>query len=426
MVFQEFSLIPAMSGRPEHPAVARAEGPTRAHRRPRDRPAGRRPRSPGSAPTSTPIASSRSCRSVRASWWRSPRPSPRTRASSSSMSRPPRSPRPRSSTLTTAVRRLTAEGISVIYISHHLDEVMAICDRVTVLRDGDVTLVARRPPETTLSTDHREHARPVARERAGVPATTTSTGPGDRSCGSPACRNDRLRDISFDLYRGEIVGVAGPAGQRPERAHAGHLRHRPARSPGAIEIDGRAVAHPRSAATPSTPGSPSSPRIAARAGLVREHSVGHNILMAAWRAVRPRRASSTTARPGGSASGFVEQLNIRTTGPRPAGEGPLRRQPAEGRRREEPVGPAVGAAPRRSDGRCRCRLQARDPDAGAGAGRRWQRHPAGVIGARGAQRGGRPGAGRRDGAILRILDRSAGDDLSEAALSRAVQEEEAS
>ena len=60
-------------------------------------------------------------------------------------------------TLTEAVRLLTAEGISVIYISHHLDEVVAISDRVTVLRDGEVTLSAPTS-EVTLSTII-EHAR---------------------------------------------------------------------------------------------------------------------------------------------------------------------------------------------------------------------------------------------------------------------------
>ncbi len=47
--------------------------------------------------------------------------------------------------LVAAVRRLAADGISVIYISHHLDEVLAICDRMSVLRDGTVTLVRTTP-----------------------------------------------------------------------------------------------------------------------------------------------------------------------------------------------------------------------------------------------------------------------------------------
>ena len=44
--------------------------------------------------------------------------------------------------LMAAIRRIVANGISIIYISHHLEEVLGICDRITVLRDGNVTLVA--------------------------------------------------------------------------------------------------------------------------------------------------------------------------------------------------------------------------------------------------------------------------------------------
>ena len=45
-------------------------------------------------------------------------------------------------TLMHAIRRLAADGISIIYISRRLEEVVGICDRITVLRDGNVALVA--------------------------------------------------------------------------------------------------------------------------------------------------------------------------------------------------------------------------------------------------------------------------------------------
>ena len=85
-------------------------------------------------------------------------------------------------------------------------------------------------------------------------------------------------------------------------------------------------------------------------------------------------------------AGFVDDRAARAVGrgvrraaqhpdhrPRPGGQEPVRRQSAEGRRRQEPVGRAVRAAPRRPDGRRRRRLQARDPHAGPRAGRQRQR-----------------------------------------------------
>ena len=143
-----------------------------------------------------------------------------------------------SRTLMTAVRRLIAEGISVVYISHHLNEIMAICDQVTVLRDGEVTLSAPtagtslsaiiesmlgRSLESALS--YHEHEV----DRTGVPLLRVA-----------GLTNARLRDISFDLFRGEIVGVAGLLGSgRSElmRAVFGIDRL----EAGSVEVDGHPV-----------------------------------------------------------------------------------------------------------------------------------------------------------------------------------------
>ena len=149
-----------------------------------------------------------------------------------------------------------------------------------------------------------------------------------------------------------------------------------------------------------------------RAGLVREHSVGHNILMAPGGG-SPGPASSTTGGRRARPSEFVERAQDPDDRPRPGGQGPLGRQPAEGRRRQEPVCRAIRASPRRPDGRRRRRLQARDPPACARARR------ARATASCWSRRSSRSSAAWRiacsscgDGAVARVLDRAAGDDLS--------------
>jgi ribose transport system ATP-binding protein len=111
-------------------------------------------------------------------------------------------------TLFGLIRRVRAQGVGVIYISHRMEEIFALGDRVTVLRDG--RLVATHPvAEVTVDRlirlmanrevpDHYPR-RPVV---PGEPLLEVA-GLGTR---------DKLRDVSFTLRQGEILGVAGLLG----------------------------------------------------------------------------------------------------------------------------------------------------------------------------------------------------------------------
>src|SRR5262249_38736131 len=111
------------------------------------------------------------------------------------------------------IRRLRADGHTVIFISHKLDEVMAISDTITVLRGGRVVETVARAETTPAALARamvgREVTFRVAHERAGAgePIRTVEglTAADDR--GLPA-----LRGVSFALHRGEILGVAGVDG----------------------------------------------------------------------------------------------------------------------------------------------------------------------------------------------------------------------
>ena len=110
-------------------------------------------------------------------------------------------------TLLNIVKTIREDGIGVIYISHHLDEVFEIGDRATVLRDG--RKVSMYPiaglTKTTLIKDMvgRDPSTFYERERVErgevVLEARNVTGNG-------------VRDVSFALHRGEVLGIAGMAG----------------------------------------------------------------------------------------------------------------------------------------------------------------------------------------------------------------------
>lgn len=116
-------------------------------------------------------------------------------------------------TLFTTLRQLIAEGLSVIFISHKLDEVLRVSHRVAVLRHGK--LVAER---AVADTSKQELAELMVGRRVEMPvrdATTTTervVAVLDRACVAPAADRVGLHNISLALHAGEIVGVAGVSG----------------------------------------------------------------------------------------------------------------------------------------------------------------------------------------------------------------------
>ena len=149
-----------------------------------------------------------------------------------------------------AIRALSAEGVGTIFISHHLEEVFEICDRVMVLRDGKA--VDTRP--TTDWTTDALVAAMVNRPMSEVfPERTTPLGEVRLEVRRLAS-GGLFRDISFSVRAGEIVGLAGLIGAgRTEVAKTifGALP----RTGGEILLDGKPV-------------SLRNPRAALRAGVV--------------------------------------------------------------------------------------------------------------------------------------------------------------
>lgn len=106
------------------------------------------------------------------------------------------------------VRRLQAQGVAILYISHRLEEIRQIADRISVLRDGH--LVATRPV-SELPID--DVVRLMVGRELGDADFTAGRRQGPIALAARHLRaGDRVRDISFDVHRGEILGLSGLMG----------------------------------------------------------------------------------------------------------------------------------------------------------------------------------------------------------------------
>jgi ribose transport system ATP-binding protein len=134
------------------------------------------------------------------------------------------------------LRRLRAEGISIVFISHRLEEVFALCDRVTVLKDGELvatTEIAKVTRESLISMMvGRKLGDLFPPKRHSAPSST----PILRTVSLSVA--DLVRDVSIELRPGEIVGLAGMVGAGRSELAFGLFGVLPISS-GALYLEGR-------------------------------------------------------------------------------------------------------------------------------------------------------------------------------------------
>lgn len=111
------------------------------------------------------------------------------------------------------IRRLAGEGVGVVLISHYLNEIFEVCDDLTVMRDGQVVAdgpIADATLPDVVSAMVGRHIDTPARISRITPASAFGATPlmEVRKLSVPG----RLHDISFDLRRGEVLGITGLAG----------------------------------------------------------------------------------------------------------------------------------------------------------------------------------------------------------------------
>lgn len=110
-------------------------------------------------------------------------------------------------TLLNLIRRLKEEGITIIYISHRMDEIMDLSDRVTIMRDGHVITTL-----TTAETTQKEIIALMVGRELGTTFPERTATVGDVALEVKNLCTNKIKNVSFKLHRGEILGFAGLVG----------------------------------------------------------------------------------------------------------------------------------------------------------------------------------------------------------------------
>ena len=205
------------------------------------------------------------------------------------------------------IRQLQARGVGIVYISHKMDELQQISNRVTVMRDG--RWIATLPTAgTAMSTiiglmvgRQIEAGRPPVPDTRAQPVALQVQG---------LSRGKAVRDVSFTLRRGEILGLAGLMGAgRTELARLVFGADR--RDAGQIQVHGRAV-DIRSPSDAVAQGIGYLSEDRKHFGLAIGLDVETNIVLAHLRRFANAAGWLDDGAVRRSAQGFVEQLDIRT------------------------------------------------------------------------------------------------------------------
>ncbi len=213
------------------------------------------------------------------------------------------------------IRQLREENVSVVFVSHKLDELYEVCDRVTIMRDGHTVRTADMKDIGRLELVSAMLGRDIAK----LEGEATAFGPRDRSriggvvfSARNLASGQAVRDVSFEIRRGEIAGFAGLLGAgRTETARLVFGVDKA--DSGDMADEGRPY-RPRSAAD----------AIAARMGfctedrkaegIVPDMSVGENLTLALLPKIS-RHGVLDEARQREVVERFIRELGIKCSGP---------------------------------------------------------------------------------------------------------------
>ncbi|MEV7464329.1 sugar ABC transporter ATP-binding protein [Streptomyces rubiginosohelvolus] len=219
-------------------------------------------------------------------------------------------------TLFRVIENLRGQGIAVLYVSHRMDELYRICDRVTVLRDGRHIHTGELAPLERMQLVSMMLGRDMAEVRRD--GLTGFAAEGHDAARTPVLtatgldRRHQLHDISVELYAGEVLGLGGLLGSgRSETAKA--LTGALPLDGGEITVDGKRIGRPTPAAAIRA-GISMLPEDRKAEGIVPGLSVRENIVLAAM----PRLSKAgivSRAKQDRIVDIFMKRLRIKASSP---------------------------------------------------------------------------------------------------------------
>jgi ABC-type sugar transport system ATPase subunit len=206
-----------------------------------------------------------------------------------------------------AVQELNRQGVTIVFVSHQLDDVLSVCDTITAFRDGRVIDTRPRAEWTKPALIHAVVGRELRITKPSARTTAEAT---------PRLRIEGLsvgplRDVCIELRKGEVLGIAGLVGSGRStllRALAGD-RHP---TSGRIWVDGREARWPRTIRAAHKLGLALVPEDRKALGLFGDMVAADNILIsdvgvAARCGIVSRRASEKYARTAAEHVGFDQR-----------------------------------------------------------------------------------------------------------------------
>ena len=208
--------------------------------------------------------------------------------------------------LTRIIHELKERGVTIIYISHKLDEIFEFCDYVTVLRDGNIITTKAVSEISRNEMIAAMVGRTIENEYLQIPDTV------DRSKVAlevVAIESNKLSNIHFKLYQGEILGLVGLVGAgRTEIVRAIFGADRVKKIDLKVNGESKTISNPRAACLAGL-GFVSEDR--KEEGLILDFSVEENIALASYRELCPGGFFNKTKQQQ-MGEREVDALNIKT------------------------------------------------------------------------------------------------------------------
>jgi galactofuranose transport system ATP-binding protein len=213
------------------------------------------------------------------------------------------------------IRQLKAGGVSVIFVSHKLDELYEVCDRVTIMRDGRTVRSADMSEIDKLELVSQMLGRDVSKVQGHATAFSRSAREAEGDAvfsASGIAARQAVRDVGFTLHRGEIASFAGLLGAgRTETARVVFGAERPRAGSMSLRGQDYAPTHPRDAINAGIGFVTEDRKLE---GIIPDLSVAENLTLALLPRISPNGVVDEE-RQRDIVNRFIKELGIKCSGP---------------------------------------------------------------------------------------------------------------